>query len=55
MVCVPIDSRDPDSFQPLLTPKVDQLLAEVDKYTTEDNKLAGKYYPCSKLLTSITL
>ena len=40
-VCVPIDARNPESFDPLSVPTVMQLLDEIDQYDAENHTISG--------------
>lgn len=45
-VCVPIDSRNPENFDPMAVPTVTELLAEIDAWEMKsggDEKVQGKY------------
>lgn len=42
-VCVPIDSRNPEDFDPMAVPTVTELLAEIDAWEKE-NGSGGKIH-----------
>lgn len=42
-VCVPIDSRNPENFDPMAVPTVTELLAEIDAWERE-NGSGGKIH-----------
>lgn len=42
-VCVPIDSRNPEDFDPMAVPTVTELLAEIDSWEKENGN-GGKIH-----------